>query len=245
METSNNTTTSNSLSSSQNNASSTTPELKKKNKVSFRTLKLTGSKRDLGITFADKVDEARTNTSDPIVEAVERSRDVNDHLILRGDKTLQGDGVTCAPRHVNEEVMYLEDIFVGGDNDEPVLEVETYEWVPLSAHFQMSDDKDMQHMHQPSKTTDACEITLQSTVLPPKYFYDAHKQSYFVLDGVHRTFYLRKAGATHVLALVSSIKDISYLDNKDFWTTNYKVNNWEDLQKRLHKFAVENEVKLK
>jgi len=228
--------------SSTSSASSglSTPEIKKKNRVSFRTLKLSSSKRQDSVQALETVHEIKN--VEPIVEPVERSREANEYISLRSDKPLPENSSCCVPRHLHEEVMFLEDIFVAGDNDEPVLEVETYEWVPLSSHLKTSDDKDMAHMHQPSKHTDACEITLESTVLPPKYFLDKNKQSYFVLDGVHRTFYLRKVDATHVLALVSSIKAISTLDDKDFWTTNYKVSNWEDLRKRLHKLAEENEI---
>eukprot|EP01114_Cavostelium_apophysatum_P023168 TRINITY_DN8646_c0_g1_i1.p1 TRINITY_DN8646_c0_g1~~TRINITY_DN8646_c0_g1_i1.p1 ORF type:complete len:275 (+),score=50.19 TRINITY_DN8646_c0_g1_i1:73-825(+) len=217
---------------------------KKRNRVSFKTIKFTNSRERLirsdsntAMNTEEAVSHETITPSEGSVEATQPSRDGSDYLILKHDKQKPQDSKACNARVSNDEVLFIEDIFVPGDtNDEAVvLELETYEWVPLSAHFTTAEDKDIQHMNQPSKTTDASEITLSSTVVPPKVFFDKKKNNYFVLDGVHRTFYLRKAGATHVLALVSSLYDLSLLNDREFWTKNYVVDNWEQLKSTLNK----------
>lgn len=236
-------TASSSTSSTGSNVGTPLPEKKGKNRVSFRTIKFSASKgrTDSSSVIDESVHEIKNSNSVDVTSSIPRT---GDYLVLRSDKPKVKDSIVCQPRIVQEEILYLEDIFVVGDHDEAVLELETFEWVSLGAHFMTAEDKDMQHMFQPSKTTDAAEITLSSTVLPPKYFYDKPKENYFVLDGVHRTFYLRKATATHVLALVSGLYDISLLTNEEFWTKNYVVQNWEVLKKKLHILAQDNEVPL-
>jgi len=226
-----------------------TPREKRKSRVSFRTIKYSTSRGIGGKSDSGAIDETTIHEIQPLEPVEEKSSAVTtssstDYIVLRSDKSKPEGSITCKPSFPHEEVQFLEDIFVVGENDEPVLELETYEWVSLQSHFQTAEDKDMQHMNQPSKTTDASEITLQSSIIPPKYFFDKKKNNYFVLDGIHRTFYLRRATATHVLALVSSLYDISHLDNQEFWKKNYVVENWEQLRAKLAQLASDNLVKL-
>jgi len=228
-----------------------TPRSKRNNKVSFRTIKYSSSRNISGRTDSNSsVDVETINDARPIKnsESLEipppEHVHTNDWVVLRTNKPAPEGSKTCKPRFDHEEVLFLEDIYVVGEqNDDAALELESYEWVPLNASFRMSDDQHFDNMKEASKKTDASLITLDSEILPPKFFYDRKKNSYFILDGVHRLFFLRNTQATHILALVSSVYDISYMNNQAFWEKNFVVDSWNKLRAKLYNLAQENQVK--
>jgi hypothetical protein len=119
------------------------------------------------------------------------------------------------------------------------LEIETFEWVPLAETFRTAENKDV----DPWKHSTAADITAESKVTPPEYFYDEKHQHFYVKDGICRTYYLRKIGQTHVLARVVRLHPTSVLQDKAFWESNFMVEDWPTLQatfqKLLQKFLVE------
>ena len=103
---------------------------------------------------------------------------------------------------------------------------------PLTANILNS------HGEKPTawRQSDAASINEKSGIEPPKYRFVDSDNYYEVIDGNHRTYFLRTnvPTVTHVLAIVDRFFNFENIkDDRKFWEDHYEVRSWKQLHQQL------------
>ena len=119
------------------------------------------------------------------------------------------------------------------------LELKCYEWVPLTAVI-----KDINGDEPRSRrNSKAAGINAKSLIEPPVYRFVDSDNYYEVIDGNHRTYFLRKNVpiVTHVLAIVHAFLTLRILRTTEnfgritmnFWVGNNYINSYWAYKRNL------------